>query len=353
MERLTCIIFAGGAGTRLWPMSRKNSPKQFASIKQNQSTLQMAVERISYFGLENLYISTNAAYAHLVKEQVPDLLDSQVFLEPAKRDQGPAVGLTLLRLKQQGITGPIAILWSDHLMDHPDSFRDALSHAGKLVEQQPNRFIFLGETPRFPNHNLGWMHIGKKTAEGTHEFLGWKYRPEVPACKELFESKEWLWNTGYFVTDIDFLLDLYKRLQPELYSALLTMAGDESLVERDYGTLPAISFDNAIIEKTDLSEGAVLSLNLGWSDPGTLYAFKEAFAPDEKSNYAVGQTIDLGSTDSFIYNEEPKKLVSTIGLEGMIVVNTKDAILVCKKEDVPRLKELLKKIEEEKKESYL
>lgn len=353
MQAMTYIIFAGGAGTRLWPMSRKNSPKQFSLITNNQSTLQMAVERIAPFGMEHIYISTNGAYLDLVKQQVPALATDHIFLEPEKRDQAPAVGLSLLRLRERGITGPVAILWADHLMEYPDQFREALTHAKELIINNPNRFVFIGERPRFANHNLGWIHTGQQTGEHEYAFLGWKYRPDLAECEAMFDSGEWLWNTGYFVTDIDFLIGLYERLQPAMYTALCAMVKDEQQIHENYAELESISFDNAIVEKTDLSEGTVIPVHLGWSDPGTLYAFKEAFTASTSENYTVGNVCDMGSTDSFMYNEEKNTLVTTIGLEGMIVVNTKDAVLVCKKEDVPKVKELLKKIEQEGKGEYL
>ena len=354
--KMTAIIFAGGAGTRLWPISRKNSPKQFATIKDNKSTLQMAYDRIADIGSEQIYVSTNEAYKDIVKKQLPDLADDHILLEPAKRDQGPAVALTLLRLKERGVTGPISILWSDHLMDHPDKFLQALKKAATMIEAKPDRFVFLGETPRFANHNLGWIYLGNPKSDAADEqeytFAGWKYRPEIALCEKMFHSGKYLWNTGYFVTDIDFLLGLYETHQQEMLSSLQTMIKEKTF-EEQYVSLPSISFDNAIIENIDLSQGTVLKVNLGWSDPGTLYAFKEAFVPEKEKNYEKGNVFTLDSHDSFVYNEEEHKLVTTIGLDGIVVVNTKDGMLVCKKEDVPRVKELLKNLEDKGLEEYL
>lgn len=347
------LIFAGGAGTRLWPISRSRSPKQFGRLKDDQSTLQMAVERISPFGLENIYISTNARYADLVQDQVPQIGADHIMSEPARRDLAAAVLLGLLRLKQKGISGTIALLWADHFMERPDNFRAALLRAEALITEDKNRFIFLAEKPRFPNHNLGWIQIGEEIKEGVFAFEGWKYRPELGECKEMFDSGLWQWNTGYFVTDIDFLLGLYETHQPELYDALSAMVAGERDLESGYGTLPALSFDTAIIEKTDPSQAVVLPVDLGWSDPGTLYALKEALHTAPAHNVSIGNTYQVDSVDSFIFNDEPHKLVSVIGLEGMIVVNTKDALLVCHKDQVPDIKKLLSELEQNGKENYL
>lgn len=350
---MNIIIFAGGAGTRLWPLSRNNSPKQFEKLKDNQSTLQMAVERVREFGLENVYISTNENYQAIVQEQIPDIADDHILTEPARRDLAAAVGLALWRLKKQGVSGTVAILWADHFMEHPDNFVTALNSAEKLVGENSERFVFFGEKARFANHNLGWIQLGKSIDNNLYEFAAWKYRPELADCKQMFASHEWVWNTGYFMFDIDFVLGLYTKHLPEMNAKLQIMATDDQILKKEYAALPALSFDNAIVEKIDQHQAVVLKVNLGWCDPGTLYALKDALEPDTEKNFTHGLVIDQSSSDSLLYNGEKNKILATIGLEGMIVVNTPDAILVCHKDSVPDIKSLLKKIEEERHSEYL
>lgn len=350
---MNIVIFAGGAGTRLWPLSRQNSPKQFTVFKDNQSTLQMAVNRVKDFGLENIFIATNVDYETIVAKQIPELSKEHIMTEPARRDLAAAVGLTLFRLKAQGKKGTVAMLWADHFMSKPDNFRAALKHGEDLITENPKRFVFLGEKARFANHNLGWIKLGKPTGEKAYEFSAWKYRPEVNECKEMFASHDWVWNTGYFVFDLDFVIGLYQKHQPELAALLEKMATDDKLVATEYKNLPATSFDQAIVEKINQDEAVVLKVDLGWSDPGTLYALKEALAVSEQDNVTTGLTVTSGTTDSFIYNEEDKKVVAIIGLEGMVVVNTKDALLVCHKDEVPQIKMLLKDLEAQGLGEYL
>ncbi len=349
---MNILIFAGGAGTRLWPLSRSASPKQFEILKDDKSTLQMAVDRVKKFGYDNIYISTNDNYIDLVKEQVPEISENNIMGEPAKRDLAAAVGLALLRLKKQGVKGTIAMLWADHFMDNADAFVSALEQADVLIHEDSDRFVFLGEQPRFANQNLGWIHLGNNSEHNLYSFEGWKYHPEILVCQEIYESGEWMWNPGYFVYDIDFVLDLYKKHQPKMFIALQDMIEKENVAE-EYEKLEVISFDNAILEKVDSSQAVVLKVDLGWSDPGTLYALKEALVGNNEKNFKKGQIVDLDSTDSFIFNEESEKLVATVGLKGMVVVNTKDAMLVCHRDDVPRIKELLAKIKGEGSEKYL
>lgn len=350
---MNIVIFAGGAGTRLWPLSRKNSPKQFEVLKDDKSTLQMAIERIAEFGMDNVYISTNDKYVPLVQKQITNLHEGHIFPEPAKRDLTAAIGLTLLRLKNKGVTGTISVLWADHFMDNPENFTAALKEGEQLITEKSDRIIFLGEKARFANHNLGWIKVGEPVSGKVYEFKEWKYRPDIETCKKMAESHEWVWNPGYFIFDIDFMLGLYKKFQPEMLAQLEAMVGDEEKIKADYPNVESIHFDKAILERIDPSDAVVMKVDLGWSDPGTLYALKEALTNSEEENYVKGNAMMRSTTDSFVYNEEETKLVSTIGLDGMIVINTKDALLVCHKDAVPNITDLLDDFKKENKEHYL
>ena len=347
------IIFAGGAGTRLWPLSRRNSPKQFGFIVGKKSTLQMAVDRVRSYGLDNIYISTNENYADTVRAQVPELSEKNLLTEPAKRDLAAAVALALWRLKDTGYSGAVAVLWADHLMEREDNFVLALQKARELVNKNTGQIVFLGEKPRFANHNLGWIKLGRQKKDNEYEFLAWRYRPELAECRAMFESGEWIWNPGYFLFDLDFVLELYQQFMPEMYKQVKAMSGDEKMIKEKYHTLEMASFDSAILEKIEKNQATALKVDLGWSDPGTLYALKEALAPEIEKNCEQGLVLSHDTKDSLICNEDRDKLVAVVGLEGMVVVNTKDAMLVCHKDDVPKVKELLEKIEQKGLDKYL
>ena len=340
------FIFAGGAGTRLWPLSRRSAPKQFAKIFEGKSTLQLAVERVRPFGVESVFVCTAEAYADTVREQLPELAEDHVMTEPARRDLGAAVAYHLLRAHRRGARGPIALLWADHLMQRPDVFVDALKRAEKMVTDDRDRIVFLGEQPRFPNHNLGWIHVGDERIDGTRAFLGWKYRPELDVCKAMFERGEWLWNPGYFIFDIETMLDLYRRHQPELMMLLGDMV-DGRRSEADYAQAEKLSFDEAVIERMAPEHAVVIPVSMGWSDPGTLYAMKEALTQTPDGNLHRGAVMDHGSRDGFVYNECDDRPVVTVGLDGVIVVNAPDVVLVCHKDAVPEIKPLLARLEAE------
>ncbi len=343
------VIFAGGKGTRLWPLSRVNSPKQFDKIFNNKSTLRLAFERIEpVFGVENIFIQTIDRYKDIVKEQIPELKEENIFIEPAKRDVGPAVCFAANELSKKGYSGAISILWSDHIMERVDNYVNALKIGEELIRKNPERIIWLGEQPRFANDNIGWIKVDESKEVinnfSIYNFSGWKYRPEAKECDKIYKSGFYLWNSGYFITSIKFLIDSYKKLTPEIY---------DKVVGGDYENAPAISFDVAIAEKLSLDKAVVIKTNMGWTDPGTLYALKKALEEAQKENVIEGKVSTLNCEDSLIYNLEDKKLVAAVGLRGMVVVNTDDALIVVHKDEVVHITKLVKQMEEEGFNKYL
>ena len=213
----------------------------------------------------------------------------------------------------------------------------------------------MGETPRFANQNLGWLELGEaldpQAELPSYRFGGLTYRPQQDVCETLFASGKHVWNTGYFITMPGFVQGLYEQYQPEMWAQLTEIGqavGTPHYLEtlnRVYPLMASISFDDAILAHLPRSSAAVLHGDLGWSDPGTLYALKEALQPAEDQNLSMGRVVDTGSRDSLIYNYDEDKLLVAIGLDGMIVVNTEDAILVVHKDQIPLVKKVVEGFE--------
>lgn len=357
------VIFAGGSGRRLWPISRQSSPKQFEPIVGEYSTLQLAVDRVATrYGIENIFIATNERYEQIIRRQLPDLPQNNIIFEPARRDLGAAVGLAMAHMAQIGRDEPVAILWSDNYIEDISAFNELLAAARELISSNEANILFIGETPRFANENLGWIGLGPKRGQQGdlpyYDFESLIYRPSLEYCREIFQAGKHVWNTGFFVTTPAFVQNLYEQYSPELWKQLMkieatigTNAYDETL-SQIYPTLQAISFDDAILTHLEPSEALVLHHQMGWSDPGTLYALKEAINPDRDENVKKGLVIDTNSKDCLIYNYESDKLVVAVGLEGMIVVNTDDAILVVHKDQIPLVKNVIDGLQDTDLESY-
>lgn len=347
----------------MWPISRQSSPKQFEPIVGELSTLQLAMERVApAYGYANIYVATNDRYSEIILRQVPELSKNNIIFEPARRDLGPAVGLAMAHLAKEETNDPVAILWSDNYIENNAAFSELLAVAENLIIDNKARIIFIGETPRFANENLGWIGLGEqKGTVGDVPYFGFKsltYRPPLERTREIFEQGSHVWNTGFFVTTPGYIQQLYKRFSPEMWRQLheieLTIATenyDETLA-RIYPEMQAISFDDAILTHIDPDDALVLHSEMGWSDPGTLYALKEAINPDPSINVTKGLVIDTESEDCLIYNYESGKLVMAVGLEGMIVVNTDDAILVVHKDRIPLVKQVVNELQDTDLESY-
>ncbi len=351
---MKAIIFAGGVGTRLWPLSRKKSPKQFEKIVGNKSTLQLAAQRLlPDFSWKDIYVSTGKPYVELIQKQLPEVPADQVIGEPEMRDVGPAVGLITSLLVKKSPLEPMVILWSDHLVKKDALFRKVLMAAGDIVKKEPDRIIFVAQKPRFASENLGWIDYGKEMQRENgvpfHAFVDFQYRPDGATAKRYLESGHHAWNLGYFVTTPQFLWKQYERFAPNVHQGLSRIADAwgttrfEEVLAEVYPTLEKISFDNAILEKLDPGGALVVSENIGWSDIGAWEALKEALQEAEDKNVTQGKVILTDTSDSLVYNYTDQT-IATIDVDDMLIVTTDDVVLVCKKSSVPKIKKLVESL---------
>jgi mannose-1-phosphate guanylyltransferase len=349
------VVFAGGVGTRLWPLSRKNSPKQFEKILGEKSTLQLAVDRLSPdFAFKDIYIATGKKYEEIVRKQLPKIPAQNFIFEPAVRDVGPAVGLGMSVIAKDHPDSPVAILWSDHFVKKERRFREVLHFAENLVRKGDKSLILIGQRARFANQNLGWIEFGKEVSEirGTKvfEFKKLIYRPTLEQAEKFLSADNFAWNPGYFVSTPKFMLSQFKKFVPQLSEGLRKIQdtiGTENFdktVEEIYPSLEKISFDNAILEKIDSEYVSVIAADLGWSDVGAWEALKEALEKASDENVTKGKVIVNDSSDNLVFNYTDQ-LVVGIDLEKMLVINTDDVLLVCNKNSVPKIKKLVEKLE--------
>lgn len=352
---MKAVIFAGGVGTRLWPLSRKMSPKQFEKIIGDKSTLQLAALRLlPDFQWSEMYISTGKAYAEIVSEQLPEIPKDQIIGEPSMRDVGPAVGLITALLAKESPDEPMVILWSDHLVKNDVLFRKILKVAGELIHKKPDQIIFVSQKPRFASENLGWIEYGHPviTQDGLtfNAFRDFQYRPDTATAQKYLKSGRHAWNLGYFVTTPRFLLQQYERFAPNLFAGLKTIGqawktkNYTHVLEKVYPTLESIAFDNAILEKLDPESALVISENIGWSDIGAWEALKEALEHTDDKNVTKGKVLLTDTRDTLAYNYTDQ-VIAIIDLDGYVVVNTPDILLITQKKSVPKIKEFVKSLE--------
>jgi mannose-1-phosphate guanylyltransferase len=357
------LIFCGGSGKRFWPISRQKMPKVFIPLFNNTSTFQLQVKRAKKFVKgEDIFIATNEKYVSIVKKQAPEVPTSNIIAEVERRDLLAALGFALIKLRKLGIDEPILYLASDHLIKRIAVFKKGVLAGKKLLEENDRRYVFFGEKPLYATNNLGWINIGKlkKRVAGVNVvgFKKWIYRPDLAKCKKMFRTGKWVWNINYEMFKIDFALEQYQKNFPKLYKKLqqieksLGTKDETRVIKKIYPILDMAHSDELWIHAKP-SQAVVLNLNMGWSDPGTLFALKQALEKSEKGNVTKGNVHTHETKNSLVYNYEKSKLVTTMNLDGMIVVNTDDVLLVVDKNHVRFLGNMLKEFKGTTLEKYL
>jgi mannose-1-phosphate guanylyltransferase len=359
---MKAVIFAGGVGTRMWPLSRKKTPKQFEKIVGNKSTLQLTVDRLRpEFSFKDIYISTGIKYKPLIKKQLTRIPKKNFVGEPVMKDVAPAVGYLMAILAKKSPDAPVVILWSDHLMKYVKRFKKIILEGGEYIRKNPDKFLFIGQKPRFANQNLGWIEYGKQIAQldgfAIREFKDWHYRPDQTTADKYFKSGKHAWNPGYFVVNPVTVMDKYKQYVPKMYKKLVELQKSygtlrhKSKLNKIYPTFKKISFDDAILMKVPAKQAVVVTADLGWSDIGTWEALKEALQPKSGENLTKGKVVAFGTKNSLVYGYTDQ-LIATIDLKDMIVVTTDDAILVCPQKSIPNIKKMLKTFDATDLEKY-
>ncbi|HUQ85019.1 MAG TPA: sugar phosphate nucleotidyltransferase [Candidatus Limnocylindrales bacterium] len=349
------VVFAGGVGTRLWPLSRKNTPKQFGKIVDEQTMLQIAVRKLfPDFDWKDIFISTGKKYYDTTLEQLPLLPKENIIVEPEMRDVGPAVGLVIAQLVKSSPDEPLVLLWgSDHLVKEEGLFRKMLRAAEKLIIEDPEKIIFIGQKPRYGNQNVGYIKFGSELKEidglPIHKFEGFKYAPPIEDAEKFSKDNQHAWNLGYFATTPKFLWKLFEQFSPDLFKQLNEISQAfgtekyEDVLNRVYPTIEKISFDHAILEKINPKSGFVISADIGWSDIGAWDALKEALENHKEENVTRGN-IELRDTQDVLMFNYEKKLCIGIDLSEMVIINTDDVLLMCPKRSIPKIKKFVENL---------
>lgn len=355
--KITAMIMAGGRGERFWPKSRKNLPKQFLSLTDDGVTMiQHTVKRIQpLVKMEDIYIVTNRDYKGLAMEQLPELPEENILCEPIGRNTAPCVGLAAVHISRKYEDALMIVLPSDHLIKYNSMFVDVLKDACAVAEKG-NNLTTIGITPNYPETGYGYIKFDPDQSEGrAYGVECFVEKPDLKTAKEYLADESYLWNSGMFVWKISTILKNIKEFLPKTYEGLLKIKAaigtedQETVLESEFEQFDSESIDYGIMEKAD--DIYVLPGTFGWDDVGSWLAVDRIRKSNESGNVVSGNIITIHSKNNII--QGGKKLIAAVGLEGLIIVDTEDATLICEKGSAPDIKMVLENLKICNREEYL
>lgn len=347
--KVTAVIMAGGRGERFWPKSRNSYPKQFLSLTSDGETMiQKTVKRLlSIVDYEDIFIVTNENYVPIINKQLPDIPASNVLAEPVARNTAPCIALAAAAVNKKYDDAVMMVLPSDHLIKYDELYINTMRHAIKVAENGDN-LVTVGITPTYPETGYGYIKFCTDDNDdlGVYKVDKFVEKPCLDVAKEYLNSGKYLWNSGMFVWKTSSICQNLKKFLPSVYEGMIKIK--ESMGTDDYKqtlrdcfeAFPSESIDFGIMEKAD--NIYTLSGSFGWDDVGSWLALEKINKTDEYGNYVSGDVITINTNRSIICGN--KKLIASVGLDDIIVVDTDDAILVCDKEHTQEVKKVIENL---------
>lgn len=338
-----CVIMSGGVGSRFWPFSKEDKPKQFLDFfGTGRSLLQSTYDRFrKIVPPENIYIVTNDAYAGMTRQQLPELHERQLLLEPLRRNTAPAIAFASYRIHAVDPEANIIVAPSDHLILKEDLFVADMRKGLAFVEENPV-LLTLGIRPSRPETGYGYIQVDGNNCEGIEKVKAFTEKPDLELAKKFLESGEFMWNSGIFLWNVNSILNAFREYLPDVVQkfeegkALFNTPREKQFVDEVFPFCPNISIDYGILEKAD--NVYVNISDFGWSDLGTWGALHEVSQRDSDNNAQLHcKTLYIESTDNIVAMSDDK-LVVLQGLDDYIVAESDNVLLICKKSEEQRIK---------------
>ncbi len=368
MEKVS-VIMAGGGGTRFWPLSRQKMPKQFLNLTGNDTMVNETIDRIAAnVPKDNIYIITNVTQAGLMQEVTGTRIKAdRILSEPEARNTAACIGYAAVTLQKKYGDCIMCVLASDHYIKNQQVYSEVMDFAMKLAEEK-NRLVTIGIKPTSPATGYGYIKYNKRVKEVGHAIgavtqkritaypvADFVEKPSLSTAKSYVEQGCYLWNSGMFVWKTSVILKYFENLLPDVYERLQEIEQavgtdkEKETVERVYPTIPKISIDYGIMERAE--DVIMLEGDFGWNDVGSWDVLDALYDTDGNNNVTYGEQIHLGSKNCIVYAKD--KLVATIGLDNIVIVETEDATLVCDKDMAQDVKKVVELLREKGQERYL
>lgn len=350
------VIMAGGRGTRFWPRSREQKPKHLLDIVSHRTIIQETVDRIRpLVRPKNILIVTGRKHARELMKQLPEIPPENIIIEPVGRNTAACIGLAALHIQKKTKDDIMVVLPSDHAIGDPEKYRAVLSAAAGAAKTE-NALVTVGIKPTGPHTGFGYLEggdsLGAIAGEEILRVKSIREKPDAAKARAFVQSGKFFWNSGMFVWKASTILKEIERFLPDLHSGLMTIrnalgtTSETKTVAKIYQGLASISIDYGVMEKA--GNVLVLPAEFGWNDVGSWDALWEISAKDNKGNARTGNSPTLLEDTENSLVCSPKKLVALVGMKDIIVVETRDALLICKRGRSQDVKKIVDALEAEK-----
>lgn len=346
------LIMAGGSGTRLWPLSRQNRPKQSLRLVGDRTMYQHAVDRlIPLFPPERIYVVTRAEHAPILMEQSPEIPPENLIVEPEGRGTAPAIGLAAVHLQRRDPDAVMAVVTADHFIADSERFRQALVAAEQAARE--DCLVTLGIRPSAPSTGFGYIHQGdiwgKRSGFEIFHVRQFVEKPDLETAVQMVSSGQYSWNSGMFIWRAGRILMEFERQMPQFYAQLEEVAAvlgtpdyDRTL-RRIWPRVAKQTIDYGVMEGA--KNVVAIPVDIGWTDIGSWGSLLQLLPVDENGNTLVGPHLDIDTHNTLAFGEN--RLIATLGVEGLIIVDTEDALLVCSKDREQEVRELVDRLKKE------
>lgn len=340
---------AGGVGSRFWPKSRNNFPKQFLDVLGiGKSLLQLTYERfLKLCPQENIFIVTNSQYRDIIKDQLSGITDNQLICEPSRNNTAPCIAYASFKVAALDPEANIVVAPSDHFILYEDKFLEKIEQALAYTDQH-EALVTLGIAPTRPDTGYGYIKYESADDNGVHKVAQFKEKPSLEKAKEFLAEGNYVWNAGIFIWKASSILSGLKKYSTDIHTLfekgcdLYNTDAERAFIDEYYPTSPNISIDYAIMEQAD--NVYTIPAEFGWSDLGTWASLYEAAPKDEDDNVIAAKQISVSDTTNSIIHINGEKLAVIRGLENFIVVDEGNALLIYPKEQEQEIKEIVKQM---------